>query len=89
VNLLIQIQNAILAAWVVLIKALTFSQSLSKENCIPEIVGVLMAMDLDSAWPMEHLLRSLSIPEVYFSSAVRYWRIIRWISFNHSYGQLF
>jgi hypothetical protein len=29
-------------------------------------VGILVAMDLDSAWPMGHLLRSLSRPEVVF-----------------------
>jgi len=47
-------------------KTLTLSQSLSKEDCVLEIVGVLVTMDLDSAWPMGHLLRSLSRPEVLF-----------------------
>ncbi len=45
-------------------KTLTLSQSLSKENCVSEIKGVLVPMDLDSAWPMEHLIMSLSRAEV-------------------------
>ena len=49
------ILNASLAAGFVVIKTLTFSQSLSKEDCVPKILGVLMAMDLDLAWPMHHL----------------------------------
>ena len=45
-----------IAAKVAVTKTLTLSQSLSKENCVSEIKGVPEPMDLDSAWPMEHLL---------------------------------